>query len=65
MDYNALRMAVVRNGSATYMADCFRVAFNVPIHEPKLRRKRKMRDRRYDGARKLMRQKVGALDRTS
>lgn len=65
MDYNKLRMAVVRNDSDTYMADCFRRAFNVPVGSVKPRRpkKAKARDRRYDGARKLMRQRIGALDR--
>lgn len=65
MDYNKLRMAVIRNDSDTYMADCFRRAFNVPTadHAPRRPKKAKVRDRRYDGARKLMRQRIGALDR--
>lgn len=67
MDYNKLRMAVIRSTSGTYMADCFRRAFNVPIEVSQPNNSRRMakrrRDSRYDGARDLMRQRIGALDR--
>lgn len=63
MDYNQLRMTVARNGSGTYMADCFRRAFNLPTVDDAPRRKRKRSDRRFAGARKLMGQRIGALDR--
>lgn len=67
MDYNNLRMAVIRSTSGTYIADCFRRAFNVPIDMQSPNNARRMRKRmrqsRYDGAMELMRQRIGALDR--
>ena len=67
MDYNILRMAVIRSTSGTYIADCFRRAFNVPIsmqsHNNAKRMRKRLRQAKYDGARELMKQRYGALDR--
>lgn len=67
MDYNSLRMAVIRNASRTYLADCFRRAFNVPIEVQSpnnaRRMKKRLRQAKFEGARELMKQRYGALDR--